>query len=152
MKEKKRISKNVRKMLELLIVLIIFPHRYTTMFLQIFRSGHPVRNLQFLISMLPNPTAVFLLVYMIVVIAFAVTVISTLVSLIKKPSRPGQKTVIEKQNEKEIDAIEKSWHSAYRPGKQRYLDELDELLKSGLLDEKGYKEMKEQYMKLPDNL
>ena len=64
----------------------------------------------------------------------------------------GKKTRTEKRTGKEIDSIEKSFQTAYKSGRERYIEQLDGFLKSGYLDQKGYNEMKKLYneMDIPD--
>ena len=85
-----------------------------------------------------------------------VTILVFLVSLagmlLQVKSRGPGKTKVERRTEKEIETIEKSFQTAYKSGKDRYLDQLDDFLRSGYLDQKSYNEMKKKYknMNIPD--
>lgn len=132
------------------IILFRMPEVYREMIVLYFiRSPHRLRNLRY---MLQNPfrqPALGMLLYGIV---FLVFVFSLAGMLLQVKSRGPGKTKVERRTEKEIETIEKSFQTAYKSGKDRYLDQLDDFLRSGYLDQKSYNEMKKKYknMNIPD--
>lgn len=132
------------------IILFRMPRMYLEMVEFYFiRSSHPLRNLQYLLRNPLRPPAPGLLLYGIVVLVFLFSLLRMLFSL---GSRRPAKTKVERKNEKEIDTIEKSFQTAYKSGKDRYIEQLDDFLRSGYLDQKSYNEMKKKYknMHIPD--
>ena len=53
----------------------------------------------------------------------------------------------------ETDTIEFAFHRSMRTGKDKYLSQLDDYLRSGLIDRKGYDELYKKYsnMNIPDD-
>ena len=135
-----------------LIMISRFPAGYLRMlYFQLFRLNDPVSGLRMLFRMLPNRRAAMLLLYLLLLAASAVSAVSLLVRMMRNAGHSG-KTKVEKKTEQEIETIERSFQTAYKSGRQRYIDQLDGFLQNGYLDQKGYRELKAKYqnMNIPD--
>lgn len=128
------------------LILLRMPSMYGRMIIYyFFRSPFPLRNLELLLRHPFQQPGLGIIIYALAVIVLVISLIRVLIGIGRGS---GAKTRVEKKTEKEIETIEKSFQSAYKSGRERYMDQLDGFLKSGYLDQKGYNEMKKKYQEM----
>ena len=129
-----------------------YPDRYRQMLFFLLSSvKDPVRQIINLFRFLPE-TALALVVYIGIIILFLVSLVRALAHLAGSGRLPAgtrqKKSVTERQNEREIRKEQRSYMTAYKSGKERYIDQLDELLRSGLIEQKEYRYLKKKYSEM----
>ena len=145
MKKRNKLPGSILVFIISIVILAQYPPSYPRMlYYQFFRINDPATTFRMLLRALPNRFALSILLYLFLAAAAFISAVFVIARILRSGRKAG-KTKVEKKTEKQIETIEKSFQTAYKSGKERYLEQLDGFLESGYLDQKGYMELKKKY-------
>ena len=159
-------SKALRNLLLSLVILYMLPIRSIRAVGEyLFKTPPTIQKLEFLLHTKPADAGIFLLAVILVIIAF-VSLLGILGaaggrsvsaapkrtvkrSVSRAASEMGKRTPSWKVAADEEDVL----HCDHKRGAEKYLEQIDGYLKTGLIDKDEYRVLRERYMKLniPDD-
>ena len=158
-------AKNIRRLLISFVVLFMLPDdTLQHLYIQFFRTPFSMRKLEFLLRTSPQTLLVALasLICLLVMLVSLISIVAHAAggrreSASRPASRPAARRPAPARAGKAFPQAmgrqEEAIHCEHERGKDKYLEQLDGYLKTGLIDRSEYRVLRERYerINIPDN-